>query len=146
MKTTVGKIMEAQGALQRLAALPLKIRLTFRIARVLQKVEAEFKIADEQRTALIKTLGEKVPAKPGLYKVKDKHIDEYQEELKSLFLTEVEIFGVEPLDIAEFDENMTMMPADAVALEDFIQIKAPSEIKPSALPERPNGLPKRSVR
>lgn len=121
MKVTLQQIADATGAmkngqvgaLHRLVELEPEASVSFQIARIAHMIEPERINFREQYVNLIKKYGKEND--DGLWYVLAEKAEEHQAELDGLLITEVELPGVEPLNIKLLDK-IKVRVADMMAL------------------------------
>ena len=123
IKVTINEILNVIPILQELINKPFKGNITFKIARLIRELEKENFLFEESRLKLANKYGMKnqkgeLNISEGVIKLQEDKIEECNEELTNLLLTEVEI-NAEPLPIEVFND-IEISPAQAVILEKFI--------------------------
>ena len=123
IKVTINEILNVIPILQELINKPFKGNITFKIARLIRELEKENFLFEESRLKLANKYGMKnqkgeLNISEGVIKLQEDKIEECNEELINLLLTEVEI-NAEPLPIEVFND-IEISPAQAVILEKFI--------------------------
>ena len=125
IKTTINEILNVTPVLRELAVKPFKGVMTFKIARLIRELDKETALFEESRAKLAEKYGVKNEngvldiSEEGTIKLQEDKINECNEELTSLLLTEVEI-NAEVLPVSAFD-NIEISPIQAIALENFIE-------------------------
>lgn len=120
----LAELVNAEGALQRLGARSLPIKLAYRIARLSAIVGAETRPFVQQRTALIVKYGVARPATPAEAEAgQPGEITEVRPENLSLFMTELRGLGEMPVTLTtqwllsiDLLGEIDMTPADLGAL------------------------------
>lgn len=123
IKVTINEILNVIPILQELINKPFKGNITFKIARLIRELEKENFLFEESRLKLANKYGMKnqkgeLNISEGVIKLQEDKIEECNEELTNLLLTEVEI-NAEPLPIEVFND-IEISPMQAVTLEKFI--------------------------
>lgn len=123
IKVTINEILNVIPILQELINKPFKGNITFKIARLIRELEKENFLFEESRLKLANKYGMKnqkgeLNISEGVIKLQEDKIEECNEELINLLLTEVEI-NAEPLPIEVFND-IEISPVQAVTLEKFI--------------------------
>ena len=125
IKTTIKEILNVTPVLRELAVKPFKGAMTFKIARLIRELDKETALFEESRTKLAEEYGvrnengELDVSEEGTIKLQEGLINECNEELTNLLLTEVEI-NADALPASAFDE-IEISPIQAIALESFIE-------------------------
>lgn len=125
IKTTINEILNVTPVLRELAVKPFKGAMTFKIARLIRELDKETTLFEESRTKLAEKYGvrnengELDVSEEGTIKLQEDRINECNEELTNLLLTEVEI-NADVLPASAFDE-IEISPVQAIALENFIE-------------------------
>ena len=125
IKTTINEILNVTPVLRELAVKPFKGVTTFKIARLIRELDKETTLFEESRAKLAEKYGvrnengELDVSEEGTIKLQEDRINECNEELTNLLLTEVEI-NADALPATAFDE-IEISPVQAIALESFIE-------------------------
>lgn len=125
IKTTINEILNVTPVLRELSTKPFKGAMTFKIARLIRELDKETALFEESRTKLAEKYGvrnengELDVSEEGTIKLQEDRINECNEELTNLLLTEVEI-NADVLPATAFDE-IEISPIQAIALENFIE-------------------------
>lgn len=125
IKTTINEILNVTPVLRELAVKPFKGAMTFKIARLIRELDKETALFEESRTKLAEEYGvrnengELDVSEEGTIKLQEDRINECNEELTNLLLTDVEI-NADALPASAFDE-IEISPIQAIALESFIE-------------------------
>jgi hypothetical protein len=125
IKTTINEILNVTPVLRELAVKPFKGAMTFKIARLIRELDKETALFEESRTKLAEKYGvrnesgELEVSEEGTIKLQEDRINECNEELTNLLLTDVEI-NADVLPASAFDE-IEISPIQAIALESFIE-------------------------
>ena len=83
-------LVNSQQALKNLLELKLPIKVSYKISKLISRMEPDFKIFDEQKFALVKKLGLPTDTQ-GEWKVLPKNMTEFQEDLTKLLDVEVDL-------------------------------------------------------
>lgn len=122
---TVGELVNASEPLQKLAKKEVKARLALTIGRMLKEIEREIANFNEARMNLIRKYGETdennelITDEKGSCTIKKEYIKTFNEELKELTETEIEING-NKLNLDDL-ENLDFTPVDMAILEPLIE-------------------------
>ena len=125
IKTTINEILNVTPVLRELAIKPFKGAMTFKIARLIRELDKETALFEESRSKLAekygvrKEDGELDISAEGNIKLQEDKINECNEELSNLLLTEVEI-NADTLPVEAFDD-IEISPVQAIALDTFIE-------------------------
>lgn len=125
IKTTINEILNATPVLRELAVKPFKGAMTFKIARLIRELDKETALFEESRSKLAEKYGvrnedgELDISAEGNIKLQEDKINECNEELSNLLLTEVEI-NADALPVNAFDD-IEIFPVQAIALDAFIE-------------------------
>ena len=125
IKTTINEILNVTPVLRELAVKPFKGAMTFKIARLIRELDKETALFEESRSKLAGKYGvrnengELDISEEGTIKLQEDKINECNEELTNLLLTEVEI-NADALPANAFDD-IEISPIQAMALEAFIE-------------------------
>lgn len=125
IKTTINGILNVTPVLRELAVKPFKGAMTFKIARLIRELDKETALFEESRSKLADKYGVKNEngvldiSEEGTIKLQEDKINECNEELTNLLLTEVEI-NADALPANAFDD-IEISPIQAIALEAFIE-------------------------
>lgn len=90
MKITYAKLGDIMPALSKLAKLDLKAIEAVKLARLINKVEAELKPLEETKISLFKKYGEP-DEKDGTYHILNKNLEKFMPEYQELLSSEVQI-------------------------------------------------------
>lgn len=117
MKTNYKTIVEAAPALSKLSKLDIKAQEAVKLARLINKIEAELKPFEETRNKLLKKYGEEIENER--YKIKDENRSEFEKEFQDLLNSEVEI------DAEKFTikSDVQISAASVIALSDVIEFE-----------------------
>jgi hypothetical protein len=117
---TLGQLMEAQPALERLAGERLPVKTAYRVARVLRLVRPEIGQFVEHRNDLVRELGVERRTATGemITEVTEGNRPAFFAKVAELASCEVRL-EIEPIEIAALD-GVNVTAADCVALDWFI--------------------------
>lgn len=97
IKVKISDIVNETENLKTLQTMKLPIKVSYRIMRLINKLQSELTIYDTKRNELIKEFGE--VNEEGNYSVKDpEKIKEFTEKIKEVLEVEIEI-DFEPIDV-----------------------------------------------
>lgn len=115
MKTTISKILNAKAPLEKLAAKDLPVKVSYRLAKLMQALNAEIRVYDEQRIKLCKKHG--VLSDDGKkYDITDS--ETFLREVTELLELEVET-DVKPVTLTP---DICLTAQEIIYLEDFIEV------------------------
>ncbi len=120
MKLTLAEIRWMQRGLSTITQMSLPIRVSYRLAKLLNSCNEELAIVEKAREGLVKKLGSEVPDKPGELQVSPENEIKFREEFAQLLLEEVEI-DFTPIKISEFGEDMKIAPAELASLSKVLE-------------------------
>lgn len=112
--TTLGVLLTAKPALDRLATQKLPVKTAYRLAKLLKRVSDETRTFEEQRNAWIKELGE--PTEDGNVTVKAQHVPEFVSRVNELTGETVKV----DMDPVSLDGLGELSAVDALALGPFV--------------------------
>jgi hypothetical protein len=118
MKLKLGQLVNAQPALNDLAAKQLLAKTAFRIGRNLKTINVELELYDKQRVELAKKFGTLDEAKQQ-YKFENGSGEKFVEELNAMLATEIEI-AVTPILLTDLDD-VKISAANMAALDWLIE-------------------------
>lgn len=120
MQITLAQLMDAQPALERLAAERLPVKAAYRVAKVLRLVRPEVQQFVDQRNALIRELGAErtTPTGDVAIEVTDANRAAFVAKVTELAAIEVRI-DIEPIDVGTLD-GVQVAAVDLIALDRFI--------------------------
>lgn len=128
MKLKLGLLFNAVGNLQRpgplskLANAPLPIKFSFRISKVLKRVQEELSVFESKRLGLVEKYAKrnaKGEVNKREMKVDEKNMAAFQEEFNELAALETDI-DFEPFKLSQL-ESVELAPADVGMIMDFIE-------------------------
>lgn len=115
MRLSVSQVMSASAAFSRIAAVPMRSEIAFRIARATRALATVVEDAEQQRRALLARYG----AGPGqAERVPDEQLDAFLAALTPLLAEEVELSL--PAFKAEDFTAIDITPGEAAALEPLL--------------------------
>ena len=127
IKVTIADLLNSTETLQKLSQKDFKAKLAWSIARLLKSAEAEIQSFNETRMNLIKKYGEKdengelITDDNGNCKIPNANMVEFNDELKDMLDTEVEI-NANKLSI-DLLEDIEFTPSDMAVLEPFVDME-----------------------
>jgi len=119
MKFTLAEIRWMQRGLAVITQKQLPIRLSYKLAKLVNFCNDEMAAVEEARTVLIKRLAEEDPAKPDEIRVSPENEEEFREEFVKLLQEETE-FDFEPIKLAELGEDIKISPIELASLSKII--------------------------
>jgi len=114
MKITLKKIVESKPALDILLLTKLPVKVSYRLAKLDIKLQAEMAVYESQRVSLVKKFGEQIDSKTDSWQVPADRIQDYKIEFDKLQGEEIEIdfekikledlgdISIEPKNLPEF--------------------------------------------
>lgn len=91
---TLETIISSQDSLSKILNLKLPIKVAYKISKLVNRMQPDLKIYEEQRTKLVKELGELVDEKTDSWRVKAENSEKFNEEIKKVLDVEVDLnFG-----------------------------------------------------
>lgn len=113
-------LIESQGALNKLLALKLPVKVAYKISKMTNRIQTELKIYEDQRIKLVKDLGEVTDEQTQSFKVKNENLDKFSEEITKLQDIEVDLgFGpdiaLEKIKVEDLGE-VSVEPNDLINL------------------------------
>ena len=125
IKVTVNDILNSQEVFSKIAAMPIKVKTSFAIARIIRNLESELETFDKSRQALIKKYANKdendelILNEDGTIAITPENAEEYNHEIQELLNSEITL-AADPLDIKEI-ENIELTPTQVYMIEKFIK-------------------------
>lgn len=117
MKLKLMQIINAKDSLVELSQKDLAVMASYRVAKILKKIDPEIAIYEDERIKLIRKYGEE--SEPGRLQVKQENIPEYVKELETLVQQEVDI-DIQKVKISEIG-NIDIKPAVLINLDFMIE-------------------------
>lgn len=114
-KTTLGKLMASQEALQWIAGQKLPAKLSYKISRVLTDASRRSEEFQKENLKLFQKFGEEIPDKPDTWQLKKENTEAYQSEFADLIAIEAETWG-DPVKLDELGD-LAIAPAHVAALD-----------------------------
>lgn len=121
--TTLGALVQAEGALHRLGLERLPIKAAYHLSKLARLVLAETKEFETQRLALVEALG--APNEQGVLQVTPEHMPEFTRLINELAAVEITIpWG--PLDLTPL-RDLRMSASDVAQLGPLVTFTDESE-------------------
>ena len=120
IKTKLKSIINAREAVQRLAQKDLPVRVSYSVTKLINAMNSELGVYDTQRIRLCEKYGKLDESKTS-YIIPEG--TEFSNEHGSLLDFETELDALK----VKLPENMSITPADLLALNDFIVIEGVSD-------------------
>lgn len=119
IKLTVKDIVDGRQALEKLYVCDLPVLISFSLAKNLKKINEICTSFDQIKMKLFDKYGEIDEKDKNMKRIKDEHIDKYNEEMTTLFKEEIEL----DLDLISIKDltNIKMTPMDLVYLEKLVK-------------------------
>lgn len=105
------EVLELREGLRKLGELALPVQIAYRIARVLEKVEAEGKRYDQLRGKLFERYGQKSEDRPGMLLIPPAAAEAFGAEMNELLVVGTEV-SVEPCVSIDDLGDSRIAPAD----------------------------------
>ena len=102
MKVTLGQLKVSIKALNRLSAIPLSAKLSYRLMRLTRDAVKEIELFDKVHIELIKKYGG-IESGNGDINLPDERLPEFMPEFNELVQQEAEVYG-KPMSIDEFSK------------------------------------------
>jgi hypothetical protein len=119
MKTSFKELKEAQPALLRILSAPMDVKLAYRLSKIVNKVDSQFKAIEKQRRELVDKYGEK---KDDATRVPDKRMPEFEKDWNSFMEKEFDLdIQLMPWEVIEIS-GVKLSPMDISLLEKFIDM------------------------
>lgn len=125
IEVSLREIVESIPTFQEISQKEINIRTSFKIARIMQALETEYKTFSEMREAMLQKYGEKDEAgqlkvtEEGNYSIKQDCIVEFNSEISNLLSTTVQL-NVSSISLNELEE-LTISPSKALSITSFIE-------------------------
>lgn len=119
IKLTGNNIMTITPVLRELVNKPFKGSISFKLMRLMKKIDEESKTLEGVRNNLLKKYGKK--NQDGILTIQEDKIEECNKELEELINTEIEI-NAEKIPVSAF-EKIEITPAQALAIETIIDFE-----------------------
>lgn len=125
IKITVEELLNIAPILRDLSNKPFKGSITFKIARLMRELDREISLFEEARKSVIEKYGVKgedgslIFFENNSIQIQEDKLQECNEEMKNLLITEIEI-NAEKISIEAFDD-IEITPSQAIVLEILTQ-------------------------
>jgi hypothetical protein len=115
---SLGELKSIEESLRKLVAVQLPIVLSYKLSKVIKKINDALTSLEEHRLTLVQRYGDSQP--DGSIKVPPDKVEEFMTEYNQLLGVEVEI-DFSPIETAVLgsSSNINFTPIDMVALEKF---------------------------
>ena len=120
MKLTLAEIRWMQRGLMTITSMPMPIKISYKLAKLLNLFNEEMMAVEKAREALIKRMAVEDPAKPGELRVAPENEDKFREEFAQLLQEEVEV-NFEPIKLAELGDDIKISPIEMASLAKIIE-------------------------
>lgn len=116
---TLQKIIESQSGLSKLIDSKLPIKISYKVSKMINKIQPEVRVYEETRQRLVRELGQE-DTETKTISVKPENLEKFQNELKKLLEVEVDLtFGltkeIEKISIQDLD--ISIEPKELLALD-----------------------------
>jgi len=120
VKLTNGEIFNAREPLQKLIGEKFPVKVSYGLAKLASKLDAQLQVIEKVRQGLIQTYGEKDPDNPTQIRVtpQSEKFPKFAEEYGELMSQEVEIV----FDVVTLPDTLEVEPATLMALDKFVKI------------------------
>ncbi len=120
MKLTNGEIFNAKEPLAKLIKEKFPVKVSYGLAKLASKLDAQLEVIEKVRQGLIQTYGEKDPDNPQKIKVdpQSEGFPKFAEEYGELMTQEVEIV----FDVVTLPDTLEIEPTVLMALDKFIKV------------------------
>jgi hypothetical protein len=118
MEVKLGVLLDTKEYLRALAAKEIPVRLSYEIAKMLEKIGDEINIFEEQRRKLVMQYG--IEETSGMWKVKDENVETYMQDINELREINISL-EMEKIPIRAFGEKINLSPELIIALKWLIE-------------------------
>ena len=120
MKLTNGEIFNAKEPLQQLIKEKFPVKVSYGLAKLASKLDAQLQVIEKVRQGLIQTYGETDPDNPRQIRVdpQSEGFPKFAEELGELMTQEIEIV----FDVVTLPDTLEIEPKVLMALEKFVKV------------------------
>lgn len=124
IEVTLGEVLQADEALQKIASCELKVRAAYQVARLMREISSEGKLVFESRDKLIMKYGAKdeegqlLVDENGNNNIPKENMEQFAKEYNEVLQTKITL-NVEPIKLNDI-ENVELTYTDVVMLEPFI--------------------------
>jgi len=119
MKLTLAEIRWMQRGLTTITSMPLPIRISYKLSKLINFFNEEMAAMEQARTDLIKKLSVENPEKPGELRVTSENEEKFREEFSQLLQEEVNI-DFTPIRLKELGEDIKISPVELYSLSKII--------------------------
>lgn len=120
MKLTLAEIRWMQRGLSAITQMPLSIRPSYRLSKLLNFCNAEMVNVEKARIGLVKKLAVTDSEKPGELKVTSENEEQFRKEFEQLLQEEVEVDFI-PIKISEFGDDIKISPVELASLSKVLE-------------------------
>lgn len=120
MKLTLAEIRWMQRGLAAITQMPLPIRPSYRLSKLLNFCNTEMVNVEQSRIKIVKKMAVANPEKPGELKVASENEEAFRKEFEQLLQEEVEVDFV-PIKISEFGNDIRISPAELASLSKILE-------------------------
>jgi len=113
MNVTLAEIYDMKEPLSRLSKEPIKLRIAFKLNRLIKEVNNNLNMIEEERVKLIQKLGIEDP-ETGRLSVPDENHKEFQDDYTELMKEKIDL-DFEPINV-EYFENIKLTTQDMIRL------------------------------
>lgn len=119
VKFTLGELKSIEESLKKLIELPLPIKISYSLSKVLNNISKELILLEEQRMNLVRKYGETNPETNEI-KVSNDNMNSFIQEFNELLQEELEL-QIKPISIDSLGDDLKLTPVDMARLEKFFQ-------------------------
>jgi hypothetical protein len=120
MKTQIGKLLNAQEAINEIMMEKLPAKLSYRLGSLVEEIAVILKPFNDVKQKMFEEWGEK--SKDGqTMSIKQEHFEKFKKEMESLVTEEVEL-KYKPMELSELGE-LKISPVAMAHLQDYFYIK-----------------------
>lgn len=117
VKFTLGELKSIEESLKKLIELPLPIKISYSLSKVLNNISKELILLEEQRMNLVRKYGETNQETKEI-KVSNENLDLFVKEFNELLQEELELM-IKPININSLGDDLKLSPVDMARLEKF---------------------------
>ena len=119
MKTSFKELNEVRPAILRILQSPMDAKLAYRLSKIANKIDNQYKAIEKQRRELVNKYGER---KEDAIRVPDNKMKEFEAELNSFLEKEFDLdIQLIPWEVVE-QAGIKLAPMDIAVLEKFIGV------------------------
>lgn len=125
IEITIGELINSQSTFRELATMPIRLKTSFAIARIIREVEAEMNIFEQSRQVLLDKYsvkdenGQPKTTDDGNIMIQTDLIDNYNKDVQELLAEKITL-NANPIRLEEL-ENLELTPSQVYMIEGFIE-------------------------